>query len=333
MSPLRVSVALCTYNGAAYLGEQLRSIAEGTRAPDELVLCDDRSSDATLAIAESFATASRFPVRIVVNETNLGSRRNFEGAIRRCTGDVVALADQDDAWEPRKLATLAGAFERDPDLAMAFSDADVVDDRLQSLGYALWDGVLFTAGERRALARGEGFGVLLRHNVVTGAAMAFRRSWADLVLPIGEGWVHDGWIALLLSAAGRCAAIPERLVRYRQHASQQIGAPAPGLRSQLAAARRLIERGVYRGAPAAYRAARDRLAAYPGPLLVPDALERLDAKVRHLEARNRIHARTPLAPWLLARELATRRYHRYSLGAKNAAQDVLAMTVWKAGRG
>jgi GT2 family glycosyltransferase len=39
-----LSIAMCTYNGALYLREQLESIAGQTRLPDELVVCDDRST-------------------------------------------------------------------------------------------------------------------------------------------------------------------------------------------------------------------------------------------------------------------------------------------------
>ena len=89
----RVSVALCTYNGAQYLKEQLESIASQTVLPYELVVCDDCSSDDTVAILKVFAGRVSFLVRVVVNREKLGSTKNFEQAIRLCEGDLIVLSD------------------------------------------------------------------------------------------------------------------------------------------------------------------------------------------------------------------------------------------------
>ena len=73
-----ISVALCTYNGEKYLPEQLESILQQSMPVNELVVCDDRSSDSTLKILQEFAEKAPFPLRIFQNETNLGSTKNFE---------------------------------------------------------------------------------------------------------------------------------------------------------------------------------------------------------------------------------------------------------------
>ena len=125
---MKFSVAMCTYNGAAYLEEQLDSIARQIRLPDELVVCDDNSSDESLRILRSFAARSAFPVRLHSNESNLGSTKNFEKAICLCSGDVIALADQDDVWHPEKLAILEREFSSTPDVGLVFTDAEIVDE-------------------------------------------------------------------------------------------------------------------------------------------------------------------------------------------------------------
>ena len=93
-----LSVAMCTYNGSRHLSEQLESIGTQTRLPDELVICDDCSSDDTIRIIERFSASAPFAVRLEINTQNLGSTKNFEKAIRLCQGDLIALADQDDVW-------------------------------------------------------------------------------------------------------------------------------------------------------------------------------------------------------------------------------------------
>src|SRR5262249_18454629 len=100
----RLSVALCTYHGASYVDAQVASLTRQTRLPDELIVCDDLSTDDTVSILERFARAAPFPVRIHVNEQTLRSTKNFEQAISLCSGDVIFLCDQDDVWEPEKLA-------------------------------------------------------------------------------------------------------------------------------------------------------------------------------------------------------------------------------------
>ena len=70
---MKISVALCTFNGAKYVANQLASIGSQQRLPDELVVCDDKSSDDTVALVKRFAAEAPFPVRLTVNAANLGS--------------------------------------------------------------------------------------------------------------------------------------------------------------------------------------------------------------------------------------------------------------------
>src|SRR5580698_8381863 len=127
--PLRISVVMCTYRGMAHLKEQLDSILRQTRQPAELIVCDDNSGDGTVAILEQFRETAGFPVRIFVNAENLGSTRNFDQAIQRVTGDLIAFCDQDDLWFPEKLSRMGAILERDPTLGAVFSDATLIDDR------------------------------------------------------------------------------------------------------------------------------------------------------------------------------------------------------------
>src|SRR5690349_17434303 len=120
---MRISIALCTYNGGPFLAEQLASYVQQTRLPDELVVCDDCSSDNTMAILRDFAARAPFAVRLHQNAANLRSTRNFEQAIRLCTGDVIALSDQDDVWLPEKLERMERTLAADPEISLVFSDA------------------------------------------------------------------------------------------------------------------------------------------------------------------------------------------------------------------
>jgi len=227
---MKLSVAMCTYNGAAYLSEQLESLATQTRLPDEVVICDDSSTDnQTREIVETFSRRAPFPVRLFVNKHNLGSKRSFELAIRRCRGEIIFLSDQDDVWRKDKLAVIEHTFSSSPRTGLVFSDAEIVDEHLVELG-GLWTN--FDDAGRTDIEKQNVFKALLRRNLVTGATLAFRPNLRRLVLPIPTDTIfqHDAWIALIIAAVARVTFISEPLIKYRQHPGQQIGASIAGTR-------------------------------------------------------------------------------------------------------
>jgi glycosyltransferase involved in cell wall biosynthesis len=99
----KISVAMCTYNGSRFIADRLTSMLAPQRLPDELVVCDDHSSDGTAEKLYTFKARAPFPVRVLVNGRNLGSTKNFEKAISLCEGDIIALSDQDDIWAVNRL--------------------------------------------------------------------------------------------------------------------------------------------------------------------------------------------------------------------------------------
>lgn len=315
---LSLSIALATYNGERYLAEQLDSIARQTRPPDEMVISDDASSDATSALVQDFARSAPFPVRLLANRQRLGSTRNFEVAICACGGDVIFLCDQDDVWYPDKMARIEERLVQDPRAGAAFTDADVVGEDLRPRGRRLWDTVRFSPGEQTRVAACDAFPVLLKHPVVTGATMAFRSVYRDLVLPIPESWVHDAWISLLIGAASHLVPVPEALIAYRQHGGNQIGVQRRGKKRGKSFSE------IYGPQLLRYELARKRFAELSDR--IPDSerkLRSLDEKLAFLRAR----ASLPAARWKRLRaawrELAALRYHRYARGLGSFRKDLL----------
>jgi glycosyltransferase involved in cell wall biosynthesis len=333
-----LSVAMCTYNGAAYLRQQLDSIAAQTRPPDELVLCDDRSTDETVRIVEEFAAAAPFPVRLYVNERNLGVAHNFEKAVGLCEGELIALADQDDVWLPFKLARIAAEFELHPRVGLVFSDAELVDERLRPLGTTLWKTRRFDLRSQRLVRAGRALDVILPCWTVAGTTMAFRSKYRDLILDIPDNikLIHDGWIALVIAAVAEVACLDEPLIKYRQHSEQLVGAlkfvptdPVSETKSGrfIATLYRtnnyvsLIERGLR---------LRQRLAERCGSFGCDADLEKLDDRLAHLQARADVSSYTFHRLHHVLRELFSGRYHRYSNGVYSALRDVLTRNVGEA---
>lgn len=230
---MTISVALCTHNGARHLERQLRSILDGSRVPDEIVLSDDASSDATLDIARGVLAGSGVAHRILENARALGVTANFEQAVRATSGDVIVLADQDDVWHPDRLARLEAALTAGNAL-LRHSDARLVDDAGGDLGTTLFVRLRVRADELAAVDGGRAFETYLRRNLATGATTGFRRELLDDALPFPAEWVHDEWLAIL--AAARESIVIEHTpeIDYRLHGGNQIGVAEPTLRYRIA---------------------------------------------------------------------------------------------------
>lgn len=324
-----ISIALCTYNGAQYLQEQLESIVNQTRLPDELVICDDRSRDNTFEIISSFSSKAPFPVHVILNEKNLGSTKNFEKAIGLCSGDIIFLSDQDDVWESVKLEHIEKVFSASPDVGAVFTDAEVVDENLKPLGYGLWESIEFNKSEQKKFIEGKSTEVLLKHNVATGATMAFRSEFRNLFFPVADVWVHDGWIALLITFASNLVMIPEPLIKYRQHTMQQIGVDEPLRISDKVNKKiyelRNIKHSFYDFKPECqrYTTAYNHLVNSQYSSIKRNKLSLLKSRATHSCIRARLPvSRRERIPFIF-NELLNMNYHRYSYGISSAIGDLL----------
>lgn len=221
-----ISIALCTYNGEAYLATQWQSLVEQHVLPDEVVVCDDQSADNTVALLTRLAADAPFPVRILVNETRLGFNKNFEKVLSECTGDLIFICDQDDCWFPEKIGVMTDFMVRYPELQVSFCDAWVTDEALKGRQSRFWSWVRFDESARARWQSGESMDVLLDGNRVMGCATAIRRSLLPSILPIPSGmpgYIYDGWIALVAAATDSIQFVDQQLQLYRTHQQQQVG--------------------------------------------------------------------------------------------------------------
>jgi len=311
---------MCTYNGAQYLQRQLDSIARQTCSPYELVVCDDGSTDGTLALTERFAGRVRFPVRIFKNERNLGSTKNFEKAIGICGGDLIALADQDDEWCPNKLDRMHRLFEELPEALVAFSDAEIIDEYSALAGRRLWRSAYFSPRKKVPFVDVEIVSTLFKlEYIATGATMVFRSEFRDRFTPIPDSWPHDAWISWVAALRGGLAPLPAATIRYRVHTQQQIGVAPPSFAGRLALARKngfffclIAERLKHLQLYLQRHREDSQLAKFlPG----------LDGKIRHLKSRASLSGSfLHRARWILS---SWREYQRYTRGPISMLYDAL----------
>lgn len=318
----RVSVALCTYNGAAFLDEQLRSILAQTVLPGEIVVSDDGSTDRTGEIVAAVAAESPVPVVFTRNEPALGVTRNFESAMRATTGDLIVLSDQDDVWRSDRLAVAIAAFDARPELQLVASDARLVDATGAPLGTGLFASLSIGPTEREQIEAGRAFGVLLRRNLVTGATTMVRRAVLDAALPFPAPWVHDEWLAIVAAARGPIQLLDDQLVDYRQHGANQIGVAEPTFAYKL---RRLTSPGRQRNQDIA-----DRMAGLDAGLgRLADGAPLADhVAVREKLVFERFRAELPPSRWRrivpVLRRIPRGEYQRFaSQGALDIVRDLV----------
>lgn len=314
---MRVSVALCTHEGERFVEQQLRSILAQTRPVDEIVVGDDASTDATLAIVARVAEGTDVPIVVRRHEPALGLVANFTDAIEATTGDVVALCDQDDVWHPDRVATMLGALGG---VDLVHSDARLVDGDGADLGTTLLDSLEATGWERDRMAHGGALEALLRRNLVTGATVMVRRDAAVAALPVPAGWIHDEWIAMACALGGGVRLVPETTIDYRQHGANQIGVRRLTLRQKVARVLEADSGSHERKATRAESLARE---AHARGLGTPEQRRALDAKAAHERRRAGLPAARVLRAPAVASGVARGAYGRYSRGVLDVARDLL----------
>lgn len=327
---------MCTYNGTRFLQEQLDSIAAQTRPPDELVVCDDCSTDETREIIERFASVASFPVRLYVNDKNLGSTKNFEKAIALCRGDIIALSDQDDIWHQEKLALMGNSFSVNDRTGLVFTDAELVDENLNPLNLRMWQ-LIFQPSELRRVRKGQALNVFLNKQfTITGATLAFRSGLRKYILPIPTETflIHDGWIGLALAAVTEVMPIDQPLIKYRQHTGQQTGALLKAYEKPDLARKHFFRQQEVDYLREIHIHARVlRQVEETAPLEGRSRAQAIESKIAYLKgaaAHTSARACLNATPGRLnripaiARELLTLRYHRYGRGLRSAARDLIS---------
>jgi glycosyltransferase involved in cell wall biosynthesis len=225
-----VSVAMCTYNGARFLAQQLESFSRQTDPLDELVVCDDGSSDETISILRRFQADAAFAVKIFENKPALGVTRNFEKAAGACSGDLIFFSDQDDIWSADKVKMIKAHFRQNPHAEAVFSDGWLIDENSHRMPGTLWAGYGFNDSCRKKWKNGLALKDLLyNRNKVTGATLAITSKLYERIIPFEEraGWFHDQFIASHAAATNSLDWISEPLIEYRIHPAQQVGLNLP----------------------------------------------------------------------------------------------------------
>ncbi len=226
-----VDILLATFNGEKYLREQLDSLLDQTYQKIRILIHDDGSSDGTVDIIKEYV--SNFPSKIsfIDDGSFFGDpARNFAHLIKQSTADYIMFSDQDDVWNSDKVRVMLGAMKvaekryRDDEKKtygalplLVFSDYELVDVDLNPI--KVDEKKLEVAKHYTTFNR------LIVQNYVSGCTMMINRAAALLFGEYDDRMdMHDWWIALYVSAMGRVMHLPSKLMKYRQHSENTVGA-------------------------------------------------------------------------------------------------------------
>lgn len=206
-----VSIAMATYNGEKYLHEQIDSILRQTFNNIEIVICDDCSTDNTWDILQQYAGKdSRF--HVYRNDQNLGFIKNFEKAISLCSGEYIALSDQDDIWMDNHIELLLNGIG---DKVLSCGNALLVDENGKSLDLSYKEMELLDSLPDDDFQKLKS--MLFFRSPYQGASMLFKRELAKYALPFPqEVSYHDRWLAMVACVSGGISYIDNIVLYYRR---------------------------------------------------------------------------------------------------------------------
>ncbi|MCF7914649.1 MAG: glycosyltransferase family 2 protein [Spirochaetaceae bacterium] len=208
---MRISVALCTYNGEKYIENQLESILKQTCPIDELIIVDDCSSDSTINKIRKIEDSR---IKLVRNNENLGYVKNFEKAINLCSNEIIFLSDQDDIWALNKVEEIKQVFKINEKAKVVYSDAIIIDKYNNVLAESLYS-KLKNSNQKEGNRRNP---IDTFNDIdIKGCLVAFKKEFLDTILPFEKNWGHDHWITILAYITNNLYYLDKQLIYYRRH--------------------------------------------------------------------------------------------------------------------
>lgn len=227
-SELTSTIVMATYNGEKYIVKQLDSLRFQSKSPDEVIICDDCSTDNTCAIISKYISENNLSCwKLIINKHNKGYYENFLNGIRMATGDIIYLSDQDDIWDLDKIRTFKKIYEDDEEIMMiqsnySFIDAD--DEEIKSDHN--YHGIHNRSGKIEIPTKN------MCNSPGSGFTMSFRRIIMSTIVTnkfYKHKWVfsfHDILIGLTSAALGKCILCTDIIDYHRLHsknATQRAG--------------------------------------------------------------------------------------------------------------
>ena len=212
---MTVSVCMGTYNGETYIEQQLNTILRQTKAPEEVILCDDGSTDNTVSIIERFIRKNGLDGKwkLYRNKINKGYPSNFYYACSLCNEEIVFLADQDDIWKNDKIEKMCRVMEKNPGAKSVCCKFNLMDEKEQEIHSIMAPTHAHETGEVRNVPVEE----IFYKCQWPGMVMAYRRDWYESWTKGNYQSPHDFLIAARAAEEGGFFQLDETLAYHRRH--------------------------------------------------------------------------------------------------------------------
>ncbi|MFC1776855.1 glycosyltransferase family 2 protein [Pseudomonadota bacterium] len=217
-----ICILMATYNGAAYVECQLKSIQSQTFQNWKLLIRDDGSTDSTTDIIDRYCSLDNRINRIDDTDHQAhGPKENFSKLLTIAldsSANIFMFCDQDDYWHSTKIEMFLRQATENRGPCLFFCDLELVDSHLVPLNTTFSFEKAFSSPNATTIAS------MLSLNHIPGCCIAFNRELAEIADPIPVGaMMHDWWLALTAASCGRFLFINEKLVKYRQHEQNAVG--------------------------------------------------------------------------------------------------------------
>lgn len=215
---MKNSVIMATYNGERFIVKQLDSIKNQTLPPDEVIICDDCSTDNTAKIIENYIKENGLiGWKLTINKENVGFYDNFFSGLRKCTGDIIYLSDQDDIWDVNKIEIFTKQYDENPQIMMIQSRFKYIDENGTELRKQE-DYHYFTSGHNCDLSiwdmckfAGSGFTMSFRKIISNKVFWLKLNKRKDIFV------FHDIILGLMSISEGQCILNRDVLDKHRIH--------------------------------------------------------------------------------------------------------------------
>jgi glycosyltransferase involved in cell wall biosynthesis len=221
-----ISVCMATRNGEKFIRRQLETILVQLGQDDEVVISDDSSSDKTIDIIKGFSDRR---IHLSENNTFFSPIFNIENALKKASGEIIVLADQDDIWLRNKGAVIRRELDRTSEgIKLIVLDGHIVDEHET----VVHESIFKYKKSRKGLLKN------IYDNTYMGCCMAFTRDLLKIALPFPRNIpMHDMWLGLLAEVFGKVEFVNEKTIMYRRH-----GSSATDLRRRLDVRKQLLRR-------------------------------------------------------------------------------------------
>jgi glycosyltransferase involved in cell wall biosynthesis len=199
---------MATRNGEKFILRQLATILPQLTPDDEVVISDDSSSDNTIGIIKDL---SDHRIRLHEYNTFFSPIFNVENALKKASGEIIVLADQDDVWLDNKIAVIRRELDAtDEGVKLIVLDGYIVDEQET----ILQDSIFIRIHSGKGLLKN------IYDNTYMGCCLAFTRDLLKIALPFPKNIpMHDMWLGLLAELFGTVEFVDEKTIKYRRHSA------------------------------------------------------------------------------------------------------------------